>query len=76
MKVVTIKQTVGFTMNSRIVNDSLVFSSNVTGLEKFTAYEFKVCVFSSGADGPNSSSKVERTMEDGKGLQFCRCFNY
>ena len=40
----------------------------VTGLEKFTEYEFKVCVFSSVGCGPKSSSKIARTLEDGKGL--------
>ncbi|XP_068728102.1 uncharacterized protein [Montipora capricornis] len=40
------------------------FSTVVTGLEKFTEYEFKVWAFSSVADGPKSSSKVARTLED------------
>ena len=44
------------------------FSTVVTGLEKFTEYEFKVCVFSSVGRGPKSSSKIARTLEDGKGL--------
>ena len=54
--------------NVSIINGSLVFSTVVTGLEKFTEYEFKVCVFSSVGCGPKSSSKIARTLEDGKGL--------
>ena len=53
-----------------IINGSLVFFWQVTGLEKFTKYEFKVCVFSSVECGPKSSSKIARTLEDGKGLQL------
>ncbi|XP_068726719.1 uncharacterized protein [Montipora capricornis] len=52
------------TKNVSIINGSLVFSTVVTGLEKFTEYEFKVCVFSSVGCGPKSSSKIARTLED------------
>ena len=54
--------------NVSIIIGSLVFSAVVTRLEKFTEYEFKVCVFSSVGCGPKSSSKIARTLEDGKGL--------
>ena len=54
--------------NVSIINVSLLFFSEVTGLEKFTDYEFQVYVSSSVGDGPNSSLKIERTLEDGKGL--------
>ncbi|XP_068728042.1 neogenin-like [Montipora capricornis] len=40
------------------------FSTVVTGLEKFTEYEFKVCAFSSVGCGPKSSPKIARTLED------------
>ena len=61
------------TKNVSIINGSLVFSTVVTGLEKFTEYEFKVCVFSSVGCGRKSSLKIARTWEDGKGLyQFLR----
>ena len=50
------------------ITGSLVFFSEVTGLDKFTKYEFQVYVFSSVGDGPKSSSKIARTLEDGKGL--------
>ena len=38
---------------------------NVTGLDKYTEYEFQVLAFTSDGDGPKSSLEVERTMEDG-----------
>ncbi|XP_068727464.1 uncharacterized protein [Montipora capricornis] len=57
-------QTIKDAKNVRIKNGLLVFSSEVTGLEKFTQYEFKVCVFSSVGCGPKSSSKIARTWED------------
>ncbi|XP_068731951.1 uncharacterized protein [Montipora capricornis] len=57
-------QTIKDAKNVRIKNGLLVFSSEVTGLEKFTQYEFKVCVFSSVGCGRNSSSKIARTWED------------
>ena len=54
--------------NVSIINGSLVFSTVVTGLEIFTEYEFKVCVFSSVGCGPTNFTKIARTWEDGKGL--------
>ncbi|XP_068726479.1 uncharacterized protein [Montipora capricornis] len=57
-------QTIKDAKNVRIENGLLVFSSEVTGLEKFTQYEFKVCVFSSVGCGRKSSSKIARTWED------------
>lgn len=50
------------------INSAAVFTTNVTGLEKYTKYEFRLLAFSSDGDGPMSSVQVERTMEDGKGL--------
>ena len=38
----------------------------VTGLQKYTEYEFQVLAFTSVGDGPNSSVIVKRTKEDGK----------
>ena len=40
----------------------------VTGLDKYTEYEFQVLAFTSVGDGPKSSVEVERTKEDGKSL--------
>ncbi|XP_068707035.1 uncharacterized protein [Montipora foliosa] len=50
--------------NVAIINGSLVFFWQVTGLEKFTEYDFKVCVFSSMECGLKSSPKIARTLED------------
>ena len=38
---------------------------HVTGLEKYSEYEFQVLAFTSTGDGPRSAVAVERTMEDG-----------
>ena len=38
----------------------------VTGLQKYTEYEFHVLAVNSNGDGRNSTVKVERTKEDGK----------
>ncbi|XP_068675550.1 uncharacterized protein [Montipora foliosa] len=56
-------QTIKDAKNVRIENGLLVFSSEVTGLEKFTKYEFEVYAFSSVGDGPKRSLKT-RTLED------------
>ena len=44
----------------------------VTGLEKYTEYDFQVLAFTSVGDGPNSTVKSETTKEDGKKL-ILRC---
>lgn len=38
----------------------------VTGLDKYTVYEFQVLAFTSVGDGMNSSIVEETTKEDGK----------
>ena len=48
------------------VNSGGTLSKDVTGLDKYTEYEFQVLAFTSVGDGPKSSVKVERTMEDGR----------
>ncbi|XP_068728220.1 cell adhesion molecule DSCAML1-like isoform X2 [Montipora capricornis] len=57
-------QTINDAKNVRTENGLLVYSSEVTGLEKFTEYEFEVCVFSSVGNGPKSPLKIARTLED------------
>ena len=47
-----------------IIHDEATLAKNVTGLDKFTEYEFQVLAFTSVGDGPRSSVKVERTKED------------
>ncbi|PFX15296.1 Tyrosine-protein phosphatase Lar [Stylophora pistillata] len=46
------------------VKNGTTLSMLVSGLDKFTEYEFQVLAYTPGGDGPKSSVKVERTMED------------
>ena len=41
----------------------------MTGLHKYTEYEFQVLAYTSGGDGPKSCVEVERTLEDCKKLK-------
>ena len=50
------------------VDDGATSTENVTGLDKYTEYEFQVLAFTSGGDGPKSSFKVERT--EGELIQY------
>ena len=52
--------------NTEEINDGATFSKTVTGLLKYTEYEFKVLAFTSVGDGLNSSVKIERTNADGE----------
>ena len=47
------------------INSTATLTQDVTGLDKYTEYEFQVLAFTSVGDGPNSSVEVERTMPDG-----------
>ena len=47
------------------INSGGTLSRVVTGLDKYTQYEFQVLAFTSVGDGTMSSVKVERTKEDG-----------
>jgi len=38
----------------------------VSGLEEYTKYDFQVLAYTSAGDGPKSSVKSVRTLEDGK----------
>ena len=49
-----------------IINNGTIRTQNVTGLDKYTEYEFQVLAFTSVGDGINGSVEVERTKEDGK----------
>ena len=55
----------GLSVTTLTISGESSFSRNVTGLDKYTEYEFQVLAFSSDGDGPKSSVEVERTMEDG-----------
>lgn len=50
------------------VKNGATRSKLVTGLDKYTVYEFQVLAFTSVGDGINSSIVAERTKEDGKTL--------
>ena len=52
------------------INDKTILRKNVTGLDKYTDYEFQVLAFTSKGDGPKSSAKSETTKEDGKKLML------
>ena len=51
---------------TELTNNVTSLSRVVSGLDKYTEYEFQVLAFSSKGDGPKSSVVVERTKEDGK----------
>lgn len=52
------------------INSEVTLSKVVNGLFKYTEYEFQVSAFTSVGDGPKSSSRIERTKEDGKRLSI------
>ena len=52
--------------NTATVHDGTVLSTTITGLGKFTGYEFQVSAFTYVGEGPRSSVVTERTSEDGK----------
>ena len=61
------KDPVGSATTTETINDGAALSKNVTGLLKYTEYEFQVLAFTSVGDGRKSSAKTKRTKEDGKG---------
>ena len=52
------------------INRRNTLTTVVTGLDKYTEYEFQVLAYTSGGDGPKSCVEVERTLEDGKKLKW------
>ena len=59
------KKVLGVSVTTLTISGESTLSKNVTGLDKYTEYEFQVLAFTSDGDGPKSSVEVERTMEDG-----------
>ena len=53
------------------INSAATLTKEVTGLHKYTEYEFQVLAFTFVGDGPNSSVEVERTRQDGKIWNMC-----
>lgn len=52
------------------INNGTIEIEDVTGLDKYTQYEFQVLAFTSVGDGPRSSVVVERTKEDGEEKKY------
>lgn len=52
------------------INNGTIETEDVTGLDKYTQYEFQVLAFTSVGDGPRSSVVVERTKEDGEEKKY------
>lgn len=52
------------------INNGTIETKDVTGLDKYTQYEFQVLAFTSVGDGPRSSVVVERTKEDGEEKKY------
>ena len=48
------------------IESNSTLTIDVTGLGKYTEYEFQVLAFSSAGDGPRSPIILIRTFEDGK----------
>lgn len=48
------------------IRNGTIHSQVVTGLDKYSEYEFQVVAFTSVGDGPKSSVVVKRTKEDGE----------
>ena len=71
-KVFYTKKVLGVSVTTLTISGESTLSKNITGLDKYTEYEFQVLAFTLDGDGPKSSVGVERTMEDGinKYLQY------
>ena len=52
--------------SSKLINSQATRSQEVTGLVKYTGYEFQILAFTSVGDGPKSTVVYEKTKEAGK----------
>ena len=50
------------------INNGTSRTKDVTGLNKYTEYEFQILAFTSVGDGPKSSVALKKTKEDGENL--------
>ena len=48
------------------IQSNTTLNIKITGLRKYSEYEFQVLAFSSAGNGPKSSVQEVRTKEDGK----------
>ena len=60
------KKGIAGSASTELITDGNTLTKNVTGLLKYTEYEFQVLAFTSVGDGPRSFVKTVRTNEDGK----------
>ena len=59
------KKGCGGSATTLTISSGSILSRNVTGLDKFTEYEFQVLAFTSDGDGPKSPVVVKRTKGNG-----------
>ena len=58
------------------IESGSALSRDITGLHKYTAYEFQVLAFSSVGNGPKSSVQEVRTNEDGEMWKMIIMLNF
>ena len=56
------------TTTTLLFESAEILTKTVSGLEKFTEYEFDVLAYTSAGDGPKTSVVIARTKEDGENL--------
>ena len=49
-----------------VINSQAIHTKVVTGLDKYTDYEFQILAFTSVGDGPKSTVVSKKTKEAGK----------
>ena len=59
------KKVSGASATNLTISSGSILNRTVTGLDKFTQYEFQVLASTSDGDGPKSPVEVERTKEAG-----------
>ena len=50
----------------KVINSQAILTKEVTGLDKYTEYEFQILASTSVGDGPKSTFVFEKTKEVGK----------
>ena len=64
------KNPAGSPTTTEIITNVATLTKTVSGLAKYTEYEFQVLAYTSVGDGLKSSVKSNRTMEDGRTLIY------
>ena len=59
-----------YPFNAKTIAGNSSLSTTITGLGKFTEYEFHVLAFTANGNGPLSPVQVVRTNEDGKTIPY------